>query len=168
MNTHFFDRYSQYISRGIYFFVWIIGILLGVIAAANRQNVAAEILKGALSKSPSLISCVLLGMARILIICLALRYRWSVIVYALLFTDAFCFGFCGIAIYLAAGEAAWLLRPLFLFSRIWCYIPIWWLLLHNTPSSKMLFTWITVFCCLVVFTDFIFVVPMLLDLVKYL
>ena len=167
MNTHYFDRYSQHIERVVYILIWFTGILLGVVAAVNCNRVSAAIIYGAFLKSPSVVGIIALGFARILIFYFALRYGKPVIMCALLFADAFCLGFCGIAIYITVGEPAWLLWPLVLITRIWSYVPIWWMLLTNSHRRKHIFL-VAGFNCLLAIFDLVFVAPFLLRLANYL
>lgn len=168
MNTHMFDKRPKRFAKGFYLLFWFTGFLFGSISAVCHQDVSGAIMHAALLKSPSIIVCLLLSIIRILVFYFAVRYRLSAFIYLLLFMDAFCLGFCGFAIYFAVGKPAWLFQSLFLFSCTWSHIPIWWLLLRDTPYSKKTILLLSAFTCFIVIVDYACISPVLLDLLKYL
>lgn len=168
MNTHIFVRYSRHIRNGLYLLIWFTGILLGTFAAVSQSSVCANLLTGAIRKSPSLIFSVSTCAARILIFYSLLRFRKSAALVCFLFIDAFFLGFCGVAIYIAVGEPAWLLRPLLLFSVLGSYISVWWLLLYGVSIRKKHLYFAMGLFSVTALINSALITPMLFDLVKYL
>ena len=117
--------------------LWVIGLVLGVLLCSLTPCDTAAILFGALYTKPSvfglLLICVLPVVLAAISVCTSL-FGFS---YLVVFLSAVSRGFCGTAIYMAVGNAAWLLRPLLLFSTGCTSVLMWWLLLHADTGRRL-------------------------------
>ena len=172
MNTHFFDRYSRHCFLLIYLSIWLAGICFGIVTSVNNRVIAIQSLSGACAVTLSVIPGILANATAVLMVHFALRCHKPLIVCILLFLNSFSFAFCGCAIVLMAGEAAWLIGCLFLFTRVCVFVIMWWMLLHNTlrnmPISRLTLCFFIAVTCMVSIFDSLFVSPILSESIQYL
>ena len=144
--------------------LWALSILSGIVLCIFCQHNLTEALRSLSAISPlGLILVCSLPLA-FTIVGLVLPLFPSICIAVIL--SGFAHGFCGILIYIALGSAAWILRPLLLFSASCTSVLMWWLILKRRVRYQELRLTGVVFC-LFYFLDLFVVSPFVGDLIKY-
>lgn len=164
---HFYPRPKRqlYILAAL----WTFGLLAGVLLCNLGLNDSAGVLLGAALTAPSPLGLFLVCMLPVTLTAIALVSPLFVLAYIIVFLGAVSHGFCGIMIYMAQGSAAWLLRPMLLFSSSCISVLVWWLFLKSEMKGH-LHRNIRLVCILAFFIyaiDLFIVSPFVDDLAKY-
>lgn len=118
-------------------FLWGAGLLFGILLCILSPYETTDILYGVIGTKPSLLSLLLVCMLPVVLSAIAVCSPLFPIAYILVFLSAVSHGFCGTVIYLAVGDAAWLLRPIFLFSASCSSVLMWWLLFQANTGERL-------------------------------
>ena len=150
--------------------LWGVGLLFGVWMCSHSPYVATAALYGVISTKPSMLSLLLVCILPVALSAIATCSMLFPVAYLLVFLSAVSHGFCGSAIHIAVGDAAWLLRPLLLFSGGCTSVLVWWLLLQGCVGSRLKKRICLAFClsCVVYIIDLFLVSPFVGDLIKVL
>ncbi len=139
MNTHFLlmcpgSRISKSIALVTLF--WFLGLLTGIgLAVVSPMDVTA-IFRSAVSEQASPVLLFFVSAFPIMALTFALYLGAFPICSVLVFLNAICRGFSGMLIYLSLGSAAWLIRPLFLFSSSCVSVYMWWLIIRHFSKGR--------------------------------
>ena len=149
--------------------LWILGLLAGIILCSIGPYDAADILHSTVSVSPAPLSLFLICFLPVIFVAIALTSPFFLLSYFAVFLSAVSHGFCGIMIHVAQGSAAWLLRPLLLFSASCTSVLMWWLLLQSKNKSRLHrnIRLAGILSCLIYIVDLFLVSPFVGDLAKY-
>lgn len=150
--------------------LWGGGLLAGVSLCAYTPFATESILYGVMYAKPSLLSLFLIGVMPVLFTAVCAFTSLHPIAYVLILLSAITHGFSGTAIYLAVGSAAWIVRPLLLFTSSSTSVLMWWLLLQrNTRRGAHKQVGLALFLSLLVYLlDFFILSPLIGDLTKVL
>ena len=165
---HFSPRRKGFLSSLIT--LWILGILLGVALSIFAANDASKAFLGIVSASPTpyglLLAYILpVGLAAAIF---AELFVW--VIYLVVPLMAVLHGFCGMTVYLIAGDAAWLLRPMFLLVGGCTSVLVWWLVFQACSGKHLhrCFRPVLLLSCIVFLIDLFFISPFVGDLTKVL
>lgn len=149
--------------------LWILGLLVGIILCSISSYDAAGMLYNAISTSPAPLGLFLVCVLPVVFTAIALTSPLFQLSYLVVFLSAVSHGFCGIMIYIAQGNVAWLLRPLLLFSASCTSVLMWWLLLQSKTKSYLHknIRLAGVMSCFIYIVDLFLVSPFVGDLAKY-
>ena len=150
--------------------LWGIGLLFGVWMCCHSPYVATAVLYGVFGTKPSILSLLLVSILPVTLSAIATRTMLFPVAYLLFFLSAVSHGFCGSAVFIAVGDAAWLLRPLLLFSGGCTSVLMWWLLFQSDTGRhiRKRICLALGLCCLVYIIDLLLVSPLIGDLIKVL
>lgn len=150
--------------------VWVIGLLVGVLLCALSPDDSAEVLSDVASVKPSTVSLFLVCVLPVVFSAIAVRFHVSPIAYFLIFLNTVSHGFCGMAINIAFGSSAWIVRPLLLFSSGCSSVLVLWLLLQKNIGRHLRkhICFALGISCLIYILDLLLVSPFVGDLIKVL
>lgn len=150
--------------------LWGIGLLVGVLMCSHSPYVTTAVLYGVICSKPSALSLLLVCILPVALSAIATCSMLFPVTYLLFFLSAVSHGFCGSAIFIAVGDAAWLLRPLLLFSGGCTSVLVWWLLFQSNTGRNIRKHICLAIClsCLVYITDLFLISPLISDLIKVL
>lgn len=117
--------------------LWGGGLLAGTLLCAAAPFDAESILYGAMHAKPSLLGLFLVCVLPVLIAAVAISTSLFLVAYVLVLLIAILHGFSGTAIYLAVGNAAWIVRPMLLFAASCTSVLMWWLLLQRSARNRV-------------------------------
>ena len=140
------------------------GILLCVVAPFDPKSTLYDVM----CASPSLLSLFLVCVLPVLVTTVAVSTSLFSIVYVLVLLSAITHSFSGTAIYLAVGNAAWIVRPMLLFSAGGTSVLMWWLLLQRSAQYRGFKPACLALClsCLIYILDLFLLSPFVGDLSK--
>ena len=174
MHTHSFFKHtpaSYQFRICSLIFAWGIGLLVGMVLAIRNFAISVDSFFTAFITQPSLAQLLLAIGLPIVFVCLTLQFSVFYLSCLPVFITALCRGFCGMAIVLALGNRAWLIRLLFLFSSSCGSTLIWWLLLRHCQSRRTSFIKDVcaagVLVCGIIAVELIVISPFLSQLTKY-
>lgn len=149
--------------------LWIMGLLIGIILCNRGSFDAVRMLSGMSLASPAPPCLFLVCFLPVVLIAIALTSPFFQISYLAVFLSAVSHGFCGTLVYMAQGSAAWLLRPLLLFSASCTSVLMWWLLLQSMNKGRLYrnIRLAGALACFIYLIDLFLVSPFVSDLVKY-
>ena len=150
--------------------LWVVGLLIGVLLCALAPYDTGSILYGTVYTKPSLWGLFLVCVLPVAFSAIAVCSPLFLIAYVLVFLSAVSLGFCGTAIFVAVGSAAWIVRPMLLFSAGCTSVLMWWLLLKGNGRSRLKRPVCLALClsCLVYIVDLFLISPFIGDLTKVL
>ena len=150
--------------------LWGIGLVLGVMMCVLAPYDISDIFFGAINTKSSIFSLSLICILPVVFAALSVRMPFRVLSYLPVFLIAVSRGFCGTAIYIAVGHAAWLLRSLLLFSATCTSVLMWWILLQANTGSHINKQVRLSLClsCLIYIIELFLISPLVGDLVKVL
>ena len=150
--------------------LWVGGLLIGVLLCALAPYNAKNILYGALHTRPTLLSLLLVCVLPLLLTATAVFTSLFPIAYALVLVSAIAHGFSGTAVYLAVGSAAWIVRPVLLFTASSTSVLMWWLVLQCKTRDRAYKSVCLALClsCLIYIIDLFILSPFIGDLTKVL
>ena len=146
--------------------LWFLSLIAGILLCVFCSNDSAYMLDSATAVAP----LGLLFVCVVPVVFTAFTLAFSLFCFTCLTVciSGLSHGFCGFLIYIEQGNAAWLLRPLFLFSATGASVLIWWLILQNEAKrSHRKFLLAGTLSCLIYIFDLLVVSPFAGDLVKY-
>lgn len=152
--------------------LWALGLVCGLYFVSASDIFLFELFHDASSSHPSFVGILVVTFLPIIISAIAAYFAVPLLIYALCFLKAFCFGFglCGIVS--VFGYSGWLIRLLLLFSDsgmavllfcLWCRI-----LSHNFNAVHRDFLIITAGAAVIGTVDYFLVSPYLAMLMNYL
>ena len=150
--------------------LWGIGLVLGVMMCAFAPYDILDIFLGVIYTKSTAFFLFLICILPVLFAGLSVRMPFRVLSYLPVFLIAVSRGFCGTAIYIAVGHAAWLLRSLLLFSATCTSVLMWWILLQADTGSPVSKQVRLSFClsCLIYIIELFMISPLVGDLIKVL
>ena len=150
--------------------LWGIGLLFGVWMCCHSPYVTTAVLCAVIGTKPSILSLLLVCILPVALSAIATRSMLFPVAYLLVFLSAVSHGFCGSAVFIALGDAAWLLRPLLLFSGGCTSVLVWWLLFQSDTVRhiRKRICLALGLSCLVYIIDLLLVSPLIGDLIKVL
>lgn len=165
---HFRPQESRYTF--VLVLLWSIGLLLGILLCGLSPYDIVDVLYGTFYAKPSMFSLFLASILPVLFAVASVHTSLYLISCPSVFLSALSHGFCGAAIYIAFGSAAWLLRPMVLFSAGCTSVLMWWLLFQRNTGRRMHKHICLALClsCLVYIVDLFLVSPLVGDLIKVL
>lgn len=157
-------------SRILHLFaLWLTGLLIGILLCSSGSLDYSAVLQNAVVGRPSPIGLLLVCVLPVTLTVIALQSPLIVVLYPAVFLNAVSHSFCGTAIYIAQGSAAWLLRPMLLLPSCCAAVLIWWLILQskskypNRNNARLAF----IISGIVYIVDLFIVSPLIGDLSKY-
>ena len=173
MHSKWVFNHFDYRSKGSVLsavMLWISGIVTGIVLCLVNSHIAVNTLNDSISSSPKPYGLFLICVLPIVFVLLSRTRLLFALVYFMMFLVAISYGFCGMGIYVSLRSAAWLLKPMLLFSASCSSVLMWWLLLQ----VKMRQGFCRSVCLtaalsgLVFIADFFLVSPFVGDLAKLL
>ena len=148
--------------------LWTFSLMAGILLCALSSSDLVSLFGAACITSPAPAGRLLVCILPIAVIAFALLSPLFAFSYLAVFLCGISHGFCGFAIYIAQGNAAWLLRPLLLFSPGCSYVLMWWLILQNQirPHLCKNIRLSVVLSCVVCCFDTFIISPLIGDLSK--
>ncbi len=116
--------------------LWFTGLLIGILLCNSRAFDCAAVLRCAVAEMPSPIGLLLVCLLPVALTAIAVCSPLIGILYLTVVLNAISHGFCGTVIYIALGSAAWLLRPMLLFTSCCTSALMWWLILQNEGQNR--------------------------------
>ena len=165
---HFYPRSDRQIC--IFAVLWVIGLLSGVLLCKHSSFDVSIIFFGAVNTDPLPLILFLICVLPATLSAFAFSCSLFPIACLIVFSVALFQGFSGTLIYMSVGSAAWLLRPMLLFSASCTSVLMWWLLLQS-KSGRLIYKNIRfafVFSCITFLIDLFLVSPLVSDLTKVL
>lgn len=149
--------------------LWMVGLFAGIALCSLGSFDSAALLRSAVSVAPTPLGLFLTCVLPIALIAIAFTSSLFGLAYITVFLCAASHGFCGIMIYFAQGSAAWLLRPMVLFSAGFTSVIMWWLILQSESKSRLHnnVRLAGVLSCFVYIIDLFVISPLVGDLLKY-
>lgn len=149
--------------------LWTMSLLTGIVLCCLSRFDAFSEFRFLFSDDPAPLSLFLVCVFPVVLIAIALTASLFGLVCLTVTMSGVSHGFCGIMIYIAQGSAAWLLRPMLLFSASFVSVLMWWLILQNETSGRLRknIRLAGVLSCVVFVIDLFIVSPIVGDLVKY-
>ena len=150
--------------------LWGVGLLFGILLCSLSHNDITNSLYDVICTKPLTLNLLLVCMLPVALTVISMCSPLFPIAYLLVFVSAVSHGFCGIAIYVAFGNAAWLLRPILLFSAGCTSVLMWWLLLQCNTGKHLRKCIYLALClsCLIYIVDLFLISPLVGDLTKVL
>lgn len=166
-----FKHFSCYARSRILllFALWVTGLLVGILLCSFGSLDHGAVLRSVVVGRPSPIGLLLVCVLPVALTVIALQSPLIVVLYPAVFLNAVSHSFCGSAIYIAQGSAAWLLRPMLLFPSCCAAVLMWWLILQseskypNRKNTRLAF----IISGIVYIVDLFVVSPLIGDLSKY-
>lgn len=150
--------------------LWVLGIVIGVVlcccSASNATNAFWDVFISSSKPFGSLLVCLF---PVVLVALLSVR-SLAKLTYFLFPVIAIFYGFCGMSVYLAVGDGAWLLRPVVLFTAS-CIAVLSWQLIFRVCNERQFVRHISLALfasCLIFIIDMFLVSPFVDDLAKVL
>ncbi len=148
---------------------WHLGLLAGVLAAAQMDPELLSLMRRALSSPVSIVGLLAVLLIPFLFSAFAVLMNTPWIVLGICFAKAYSFGFVSMAVCQAFGNAGWLIRWMLLFSSVMTAPVLFWFWLRQISGNNGSL-WIDFLLCavLVLFLgilDYRFVAPFLQELV---
>ena len=149
--------------------LWTFSLLAGILLCALSSSDLVGLFRAACTASPAPAGRLLVCTLPIAVMAAALLSPLFVLSYLAVFLCGISHGFCGFAIYIAQGNAAWLLRPMLLFSAGCSSVLMWWLILQCQirPRLHRNIRLSAVLSCVVYCIDSFVISPLIGDLSKY-
>ena len=139
MQIPFLRKYAlPRIERMIFLFsaFWLAGLLLGMIAAADLDELFLPLMRPSASGGVSIIRQFAAVLLPFLFAAIAAYGNKPRLLYVLCFVKTFTFGFCSMLVYCAYGSAGWLIRLLMQFSDILSLPLLCWYCLRLLHRQK--------------------------------
>lgn len=127
---------------------WCLGLVFGVLASASAGHILIPIMRGVVTAPVSIIGLLIGVYLPFLLSVLAVRFCRPGI-YVLAISKGFCFSFTGFSVWLAFGNAAWLISALLLFSE-WMLLPVLYLFWLRHISGEKYPVWLDFLICSVI------------------
>ena len=142
--------------------LWSLSLLCGILLCSLASSDLSIVFRTAFSAQTSILERALVCLLPLVVIVTGLSY-------ATVFLCGISQGFCGFAIYIAQGNAAWLLRPLLLFSAVCSSVVMWWLIFQSNATGRFRerIRFALILCCIICCIDFFIISPFVGDLSKY-
>lgn len=150
--------------------LWVIGLLSGVLLCDHSAYDFSVIFFGAVNTDPLPLGLFLICALPATLSALAFTFSLFPITCLIVFSIAVFQGFSGTLVYMSVGSAAWLLRPMLLFSASCTSVLMWWLLLQ-CKDRRLKYKHIRlafVFSCITFLIDLFLVSPLVSGLAKVL
>ena len=150
--------------------LWGIGLVLGLLLCSLAPYNNSDIIFCAISTKPSAFGSFLICVLPVVFAAISVHASLFGLSCLAVFLNAVSRGFCGTAIFEAVGTAAWLLRPLLLFTTGCTSVLMWWILLQNNTKRRLQKRIFFALClsCFVYIIELFFVSPLVGDLAKVL
>ena len=150
--------------------LWTLGILAGIALSVFSADHTGEVFWGAMAVQPSPLTLVLVCLIPIAFTTTAFLPSCAWLSYLSLTIFATFYGFCGMSVFLAVGNAAWLVRPMFLFVTGCTSVLIWRLVIqmHFKKRFHECIKSVLLLISLVVIFDLFFISPFIGDLTNVL
>lgn len=132
---HFYLRTSNQVY--VLAILWVIGLLSGIILCSYSYCDFTGIFFGAVNVDPAPLALFLVCMLPVLLSAVAVSFSLFSITCLVVFAVAVFQGFSSMVVYIAVGSAAWLLRPILLFSASCSSVLMWWLLLQHKKGRRL-------------------------------
>jgi len=152
--------------------IWILGLVVGICFANvyDYNPVSAEKLAVVSAFSP--VSLFFIAVLPVALISLSLLYAPKICPCMVVAVEAVCRGYSSMLVVITFGNAAWLIRSLFLFSSILTSVLMWWLIFRYRYVNRYRFRkdiFISLFSAVIIAAvDIIIVAPFLRDLTLYI
>lgn len=164
---HFRARTGRRLSSLV--ILWALSLVAGILICALSAHDLDAVFRFAFTASPALPGKVLVCILPVAVTAVALLSPIYVLIYPVVFFSGISRGFCGCMIYMAQGNAAWLLRPILLFYAGCWSVLMWWLILQDhtgRPIHKHI-RLASILSCITCIVDLFVVSPLIGDLSKY-
>lgn len=116
----FFQHRVGFLFLGL---LWFCGILCGVLVAFVAESSVSALMRTLLSSRVSIVCLMTVTFLPFLLAAFAAFISLPQLIYPLSFLEAFSVGYCNSCVAVAFGDAAWLVRWLYLFSSC-CSTPV--------------------------------------------
>ena len=167
-----FKHFRPYESKRnlVLILTWCGGLLAGVLLCSHASYNYANIVYGAIHTCPSLPGQLVVCVLPVTVSALAVYLPLFPVAYILVLLSAVTHGFSGMAIFMAVGSAAWIVRPMLLVSSSCAFVLMWWLLLQRDAGSRTYKPVCLALClsCLIGILYLFFISPFIGDLTKVL
>jgi len=149
--------------------LWFTGLLFGILLCSLKSYDSVGILHRAVIDTPAPFALFLVCVLPVALTAIAVSLPLFGLIYPTVVLTAVSHGFSGTVIYIAQGSAAWLLRPLLLFSASCTSVLMWWLLLQDEPKRRLRKNVILagVLSCVIFLIDLLVISPLVGELAKY-
>ncbi len=142
MYTHFLGKWTVYRVSGrvvTLTALWLIGLLSGIGLAFVYSHSVPALFCGAISDVASPLAMVLIAALPVVVISVALRFSLFPLCCLVMVTEAMCRGFTGIVTSLSVNSAAWVVRPMLLFTGGCVSVCLWWLIIRHCNGRALHF-----------------------------
>ena len=149
---------------------FLLGHLLGVWCSGSASDFYLSQMRAAVSGRVSIVGLLSCSLLTFLVSALAVYLGRRILLIPIAFTKAFLFSYTGYRLYLAWGQAGWLVTGLTMFSSL-CSLPVlywYWqrcLTVHSFewPVFRLVLALLTA----IGFVDFYWIVPFLIDIISF-
>ena len=146
---------------------WLGGMLLGFSFALLAKDVLLQQFFGILYAQTTFVSILLASVFPYLLCALFYWLEQDWMIYFICFFKSACFMYCALAVGVACGSAAWLVRVLFLFTDC-CTIPVLYyycscLIRADDSLGKLLHWGVHIYACMIPVADYCIVSPFFLS-----
>lgn len=165
--NHF--RFRSEIQKLPLIVLWCLSLSAGIFLCTQSTCDLETLFVSLFAASPSFWCKLLVTTFSIGVAAVGFLLPGTVLYYLAVFLNGISYGFCGCAIYMAQGSAAWLLRMLILFPARFSSLLMWWFILqHRTAKdvSKCI-RFVGVLICIAFVVDMFVVSPLLGDITNY-
>ena len=164
---HFWSR-----SRSGFFptaMLWMLSLLIGFLLCSQSPLDPVSAFQSVLSASSGPLGSLCVCVLPIVVMAIALLSPLFALSYLVVFLLGISHGYCGCMIYLAIGNASWLLRSLLLFSASCSSVLMWWLILQNETTHRLNknIRFAGTLSCIFFVIDLLVISPIVGDLAKY-
>ena len=162
--NHFGSRSKKWIL--VLLSLWILSLIVGILLCNLSAMDADNSYCTSLFAAPTPLGLLLVYTLPIAAVSFALQLPISAPFYFVISLTGISFGFTGAMVYLVQGSAAWLLRPMLLFSGGCASVLMWWLILkpetrrRRFPKLRL----VAILSCISFVVDLFIVSPLLDDL----
>ena len=150
-------------------FIWCFGILCGITAAHRAGDSTVSLMRMAAFRPVSIVNLLTVSVLPFVFSAVSVYLRSWQMLSALCFFKALLFGFVSSGVYIAFGDAGWLVWLMIMFSDIFCLIPLWWYWItcsdfRTRPVLRMAICLIAV--CFIVSLDYQVIAPSLVQAIE--
>lgn len=118
---------------------WITGLISGYCLCLLIECSVNSLMGSVVISRTSIVGLIIVLVIPMMISYFAVRYHLRYLIYLTAFFEALILGFCSSAVYLAYGNAGWLVRSLLLFSGSICSVAHIWLWLRQVSGKRRAF-----------------------------
>ncbi len=107
-------------------FIWCLGLWCGIGSCFYAGEPIISLMRMAAGRPVSIVSLLSIALLPFLFSFIFVYLRSWHLLSALCYFKAVLFGFVSAGVYMAFGEAGWLVWLMMMFSDLLCLIPLWW------------------------------------------